>query len=580
MPLTDTLGSFATEEYRRFLDGVRLLHPDAAADEMVRRAHRAMVEGRPRTINIPGWDDVVTLRPRYQPTAADRTEYWAARQARRAPNLPAEVLDELDRRRSRVRGMQDSAAPGWDKGFGQILTAIDNVQDLASTVSTLGRLALWLAPRAALRFLPGVGPVLLVSDLLNLLSFFGMIATPLYGLVCAGPADALAAGVPAALFKRALKAEAWKMAFQNPFGREARGRRALRALPGLPRLTGLLEAAQTTQALWGVGLTLGGLVGMLTESAHAAVLRSRGQAVDVNTQPLVDSFRRLFNEPLEDRSPGELLVTLQAARVLATAPAVFVRPEQFDDGEVLLALVAWTVATDHVATVLRGKPWQDTLAEATRRPFRPVVAPDDFSVEVLAAGGLEPPYPAVFATAGDPETLTGDEYDRRVTAPAHLAMTRWLHGRRNAPEGALAGALISSTTELWLHAAEEDPELMAWELAPDAAVLAAVAESGHWPSVGGDSRALWAWWRELRELHREQGPGALTDGVILPAAARHGVTMMRLLPPGSPWPAAWGLDSLGPKVELPAGAITRLAELPPAVRQQLETPPRAFDTNT
>jgi hypothetical protein len=583
MSLLQTVGGLFTEEYERFVDGVRLLHPDVAEQELRRRHSLTLVPGAPRTVSVPGWDDVIHLTPRMPITDGWRTEYWSARRDRRAPNLAPDVVHELDRRRERVRAMANSATPGYLGGWQQILTALDNVQDFTATVSALGHLALWtferLTPalervglrallrsapflaRIGARFIPGLGLILTVSDLLNLLSFLGQTATPLYALLCGGVRDAVAEaaqlalfgkrrpsfqgldllrrGVPAAGFKRPPKEETWRLMRISPGGRLGRFGYLPRAIGRLPRFSNLIEAVQVTDSLFGVGVSFGGLVGTLSEAAHSAALFSQGTDVRVNAQPLLGKYAAIFNEPLGRRSPGELLVTRQASLVLASAPAILSRPEEFDDDTVLLTMAGYTAAMDTVYRFLRGYAWQDTFAQATEDRFAAPLALDAFTVETLAADGVAIPEAAAWAAPGTPAFLTGNEYAEQVGIPAAQAMKQWIEDRRQTPAGTFAAACQTACIEMTLYALEEDEGIIHWQMGTDARLAGSLSEEGLLVDISAPPETLWKFWTAARELIESRGKTYLTAPQWRQLADTHGITLIPTLPPTAPWPSEW-----------------------------------------
>jgi hypothetical protein len=108
-----------------------------------------------QTINIPGWDSIIKLGPRVATTGPDWSEYYKAQREGRAPNLPGNVIAEIDRLAAMSAANESSAQPEWAKTFGQVMTTIDNIQDFASTIATAGRLALWAGPKILDPLLPG-----------------------------------------------------------------------------------------------------------------------------------------------------------------------------------------------------------------------------------------------------------------------------------------------------------------------------------------------------------------------------------------------------------------------------------------
>lgn len=605
MGAISSLGGFFNEEWERFVEGVKLLHPDAAEAELRKRKSLALVEGAPRTISIPGWDDFIKTGPRYQPTEAERTEYWTARSEKRAPQLSATLTRDLDRRRVQAENSRTSATPGWDVGWGKILTAIDNVQDFASTVSTFGRLLLWGAPvlgsplvavpdaavaarkafldflssaagkalaaggradlaqrlaeqagrraaaaivsgrgvslaaRLGLRLIPGLGTAILITDMLNTVSLLGMMANTLYGFLCGGLREALAAGVPMAVFKRALQGEAWRWLRSNPFGRSARLRRRAKALGKLPGFTDLLEVGQTVESLTGYGLSFGWLAGGMVEAVNGLNLAAQGQSVSIDARPFLASFGATINRPLVERSPAELLLARQAGRVLQTAPLLLLHPEQLADDDVVLILTTYAVAFDTVSRQLRGHQWQDALGAAWDEPWSGSVDVEPFTMDAIVAAGLDISTGSRWPVAGGPATLTAVEAADLIGRPAGAALGRWLLARRHTELAPFVGALMSSIAELFIWTLEEDPDLAAWELTPDSRVIHSLAEEGLLLSLADPPEALWAFWRAARAILEARPHQTLVARQLRALAAVHGVQLMSSLPPDSPLPLEW-----------------------------------------
>jgi hypothetical protein len=78
-----------------------------------------------------------------------------------------------------------------------------------------------------------------------------------------------------------MKGKLSALASNNPYSQEARAARRFKLGRGSPSLGALLETFQTTDQLYGVGLSFGGIVGAISEGAYAAELNSRGQPVTV-----------------------------------------------------------------------------------------------------------------------------------------------------------------------------------------------------------------------------------------------------------------------------------------------------------
>ncbi|MDP3940546.1 MAG: hypothetical protein Q8R92_20720, partial [Deltaproteobacteria bacterium] len=342
MPLDLGVSALLADEVDRFRTGLDALSDGGARMARATAARRRYDDPAPRQITIPAWDDVIHVVPQPQITPAMREAHYSAIRAGVPSPLSTDLQDNIAARGRRARLMNNAASPEYAKAYGQVMTAIDNVQDLLTTVVTVGRLALIPAIRglealagiseplfaltgkvgakALSRAIPILGWVLLGADLLKLLQTFGMMAFPAYAFLCGGARHALAAGVPAVVMGRALKLRAGGLARLNPFGRRARVSRSRTVRGWKPSIYNLMEVFQTTDALFGVGVSFGGLVGLIQDSAFGVEQRIRGQDVRVSTDRVADSFHRLYSGRLAREGTAALHDLRTSAGVLATAP--------------------------------------------------------------------------------------------------------------------------------------------------------------------------------------------------------------------------------------------------------------------
>src|SRR6266571_2394587 len=155
MPLSETLSGFFADEYQRFMRGLdKLQQPDRVYYGAAAR-RQAENAARPRLVQIPAWDDVLHISPRLAVTPEQTAEYRRSARAGFTPSLPPEVSQELARREARYDAMQRSPQPEFDRAWGSVMTAIDNVQDFTGAISVLGRVALSIGARVGLRAIPG-----------------------------------------------------------------------------------------------------------------------------------------------------------------------------------------------------------------------------------------------------------------------------------------------------------------------------------------------------------------------------------------------------------------------------------------
>jgi hypothetical protein len=571
------------KEFDRFEEGMRQLSPDQWRAYQEASGRTGLKAGETKQINIPGWDDVVRLSPKYKPTAQENQEYYAARRERRPANLDPSVVAAMDRNAQRRDAIRRSAQPEWAKGWGSILTALDNVQDFLSSMSTFGRLALWAAPsswrmaevlhwqsrlaalkgaqtletrvsaawirfalrqlpltgRIAARFVPGLGWIILASDLLNALSLLGMIASPLFGVACTGSPAALAAGIPTMLFKRGLKSEVWNAVRRNPFGREARLAARAKAIGRLPGVGNLFEVAQTTEQLWGYGLSFGAVVGFLSEASFSAELIAKGEGVSINANSATRSYGNAATSIVSGLTTGQQIISNQAARVLGSAGLIQQYQEHFTVTEHLETLVATQAALLLLEPLLAQVDWEESVTLALETHFSPPCRPAANYAAALSAAGIDPTADQRWPLPGEPETVTGAQLIETL-APRIASATRVFFERhRDHYESMLAGELVSGYTEhVWRIITGSD-EGVRFRMTTDYKLLTSLAEDGFLLSPAEGESKLWPLWQDARAQLEASPRRSLSPDAWRALAQRHNVTLIRQLPPTSSWPEAW-----------------------------------------
>jgi len=627
MPLANPVSALLTAEWARFKDGVANLNPEQQSAAVQSGKRRVRQTGEAASINIPGWDDVVHITPKVRATSEERSEYWNAKAERRDARISAEARGAIERGQAQANRIRTSAQPDYLQAWGSILTALDNVQDLASTISTMGRLTVWgvgalpesvslagalarvpgaagaaelltrvallveaeaaalglvqTAPGAAtraaslaewsairaersallgalarvpgpvraaaqllvrsgaLRLLPYVGVVLLVSDLLNLLSLVGMIATPLYAMACAGPSAALAAGFPTAVFKRGPKKILTSLTTRNPLARGAHAKRLLKAASHRIGLPELIEAAQTTDQMFGIGLSFGGVVGLLAESAASVELAARGVPVQVNAPLSYEKSGQAMSGWMAGRTTLDVIAERQAAAVLGMSPGIARVQQHFTAEEHVLTLAMCVHACGVLRAATRGLDVDDLLDRVLDDPLTVPVSLLPDTRDYLAHGGVDPDAPGRWWLSGFPTVTTGTALlrDAAITIPAALAEFRRNHA--GTPLGMLHDTLVAQLTEhLWLTLTD-DPEAIGYTLDRDWYMIERLAEDGFLLSHADPPERLWSLWQDARAEYVRGGDHPPDVAWWRAATARHRVVLIPQLPPEAPWPAAW-----------------------------------------
>jgi len=175
-----------------------------------------------------------------------------------------EIQDNINSKRERFERYKASPAPTWLRNAGSVLTFMDDVNDMAGTAAVVCRIAARFAPRVLTKFFLGpAGWLLLVADLFSLLQTLWMLP-----LTCiAGKRNFESVGD------------------LNPFSKNAKARRASKLRRVMPGKGEIIEALQTTDQLFGIGLSLGPVVGFAQDIVAGTVRTARGEKVTWKSPP-------------------------------------------------------------------------------------------------------------------------------------------------------------------------------------------------------------------------------------------------------------------------------------------------------
>jgi hypothetical protein len=564
VPADFGVSNLLTSEYNRFTSAVSHL-----SDPVARAAAQAAVRKNPerpesRYINVPGWNDVIQIGPRDRVTPEERAlHYRALREGRPSP-LPAERLAQLGRERARLESMRNSATPEYIKALGQIATAIDNVQDLLTSLVVAGRLVLnpiarlaslaagpetglllragIMGGRLAARAVPGLGWILLASDLLNLLNLIGGFAFPIFGAICDGPRGALAAGIPGLLLKRGLKKKLTGVANLNPFSRAARIDRAARASRIAPSVFNILEVAQTTRDLFGFGLSYGGIWGLVNDAAFGVERATRGEPVSVSTPTGRDLVGNSYRDVTQTWGLQRLRDSQAAAQLLATSPALGRENPLFTTEEHIEHLVALLPALELLRPLIEHPATPRLMEQAMHVQWRPPLYSAWDTVRSLQRAGEIPEGPVHWALPGAPAAILGRELVESTHADIGRAWESWMAPIRNGYLGSFAGAVSVQLIERLVILLTGTPDGVEWELVPDWQIIESLAEAGLLVNPREDLDAILRFWESCKGWLIEHNRRQLPPDALQALGRAAGLTLIVLRGPDTPMPAemrAW-----------------------------------------
>jgi len=238
------------------------------------------------TMHIPGLSDIVKFDTTSPPTETELAQYKAKDVDALGQYRYDKIQGIMAKKKESFIRMMDSPTPTWISNIGTTMTLLDDINDAAGTLSVIARIGAHLLPKAVGKVLLGpAGWFLLAADIAQIA--MTVMRSPLSRVM--------------------KKSSLAKASATNPFCKEARVSRAKRLKRIKPNKGEIIEALQTTNNVFGVGLSLGPIVGAVIESVTGPLKVLQGKKVSVKW-------------PLPTFSGYEMIAStaLQASQILNT----------------------------------------------------------------------------------------------------------------------------------------------------------------------------------------------------------------------------------------------------------------------
>jgi len=215
-------------------------------------------------IQVPGFEDIIQWRPRVPISNEEMAAHKYAQRYGMPSPLSKDQLDQLQHNRALYLRLLSSPENIINRNATAIMTAMDNANDALFTFALLGQVGTRLAPKLLGRAVPIFGWAQGAADVLNLFNVAAMVSSSRHAK------------------KRILEKELDK----NPFHRKFWTERTERFGKKWPGLGALLQVPQVSQNMFGVGLCLGGIMGMMNDVLYkgAEQLTALGVNIAVTLQ--------------------------------------------------------------------------------------------------------------------------------------------------------------------------------------------------------------------------------------------------------------------------------------------------------
>lgn len=244
LPNTITPLEFVEEEAQLLQNAWVGLHPrerDKLIQEFIDRKRR---EGFLRDMpEIPSWDDFVKL------------PFLQQRKTRE------QLKAERDKIMLRIL---TSPTPPSVRALGSVINAIDDLEDILSFVSVIGRLVVRFGPKVLGRFVPGLNVLITLSDVLNLLTVMTIGAGVVSGINVGGITTLTANAMGLWTIKGAVKSELWEL-LRLGLRKKVGFTKVQDTLRSILNKGNVIESFQATETIWGYGISLGAAMGYVQD---------------------------------------------------------------------------------------------------------------------------------------------------------------------------------------------------------------------------------------------------------------------------------------------------------------------------
>ena len=240
-------------------------HAPRMTDAEFKRMREKYIEKHGYTVTVPALTDIIHIIP-FKPMTSEETRLWKARKYDEIPSgRRADIRAEKARKKRKFLAMLGDPSPDIAQSAGAILTSIDDAQDAVSTLACIGLIvAALIGGPVAAAVLGPLGLILGAASLMQMINPYSHIRKLL----------------KTSSTGRGAKKNLEKLTDKNPFSKKAKLKLAKKLLKYRPSLGNALEALQTTDQIYGVGVSLGPIVGFAQSALSGAVRTAAGEKVE------------------------------------------------------------------------------------------------------------------------------------------------------------------------------------------------------------------------------------------------------------------------------------------------------------
>lgn len=304
------------------------------------------------TVNIPGFGDIFKLGLDTPPTEKELSLYKSDRPGELGERRWLEIKAHKQKKKESFLRMMSSPSPSWMRNIGTALTFLDDMNDTLGTLAVAARFTAHMLPKALGKVLMGpAGWVLTMAEIANI----GMTLSRL-PIRCV-----------------TIKAGMHKGLAMNPFSKKAKVARAVKLRRVGISKGELIEALQTTDNIFGVGLCLGPIVGLIQDIGFGVWRLLHGKKVSVSADwPLLAPHEAMG------------LAYFKAAQQLWTGE------QELSDDDHARSALAFNAAIQMAYPIMKLWHPLDKISNINNIEIQAPIPVDPLTLEILGSEGIDP----------------------------------------------------------------------------------------------------------------------------------------------------------------------------------------------
>jgi len=410
-----------------------------------------------------------------KPMTADEDRFWRYKMWDKfGPIRLIELRQQKKMKQRKLMGMISSPTPHIVAAAGAIMTALDDAQDALATLSVIGRTAGHFLPKTVAKIFTGpAGWLLTAADIINAVQCIGRnFSTPMSG--------------------KRIKDSVTK---NNPLNKKAKVRRARRMRRLAPTLGEAIEGLQTSQAVFGFGVSLGPIVGLVQDLFYGAIAKAAGMPVG-------------FNPGVPEFPPWTA-----AAQKMCKAMTIYTGAGHVSDDEELLSMaLAYQLSQQEL--LVGQADWNplDHLLDVHDTIFQAPIPTDPITLEVIAEAGIPLSECCNWPHSGEPWATTQELLDN-YDAPAQAFVYDNIEKHQHDWIGATFGQICTDAA-ITAMAVIEGEDNVIYDYSVPSKVASSLLNAGTIldPRTTPYKAGLFISWIEALDVHND--PPAYKDIVL------------------------------------------------------------------